>query len=262
MVAALAIQTEIPSAPAPPILHPTGGWGVQKMARFCSMGRNYTTPGRPLSFGIKPGLFSEYMRLAIIRPATDEPIHRGMAQITYGDGRVVEAPYFEHITKALNARGTVIDVRASDLEPLNSAKAVRIQARKLDVSLEVDGVVEARSAVDTCQKELLVGWGMDPTALSKIMNWPRPQGDMFRYSDYPAESLRKKEQGSTDVRFWVGKDGSARDCQIIESSGSDALDTQTCTIITSRRRLEPARTKSAEPIDSISFQRVRWTLPK
>jgi TonB family protein len=260
-LAIFATQAEVPSAPASPILHPTGGWGVQKMARFCSIGRHYTTPGRPLTFGIKPGLFSEYVRLAIIRPATADPISRGIAQIAFDDGRQISAPYFEHVAKKLNALGTVIDLRTADLEPLNSAKVIHIRAGALQVNLAVDTVVEARSAVDSCQRELLVSWGMDPAALSQITNWPRPRSDLFRYSDYPVKSLRKKEQGTTDVRFWVGTDGKTRDCRIVESSGSEILDGQTCAII-NRSQFDPARTKDGEPIESISFQRVRWELPR
>jgi hypothetical protein len=48
---------------------------------------------------------------------------------------------------------------------------------------------------------------------------------------------------------------------VIESSGSNLLDAQTCAIISKRGLFDPARTKTGEPVASIGFQRVRWVLP-
>jgi protein TonB len=74
-------------------------------------------------------------------------------------------------------------------------------------------------------------------------------------------AIASNQQGSSGVRFWVSKEGKVSDCRVIESSGSNLLDAQTCAIISKRGLFDPARTKTGEPVASIGFQRVRWVLP-
>ena len=118
-------------------------------------------------------------------------------------------------------------------------------------------------ALQKCERELLINWGMDPVVLDSIETpaFHRNVVMMFSTNDYPSSSIMKNEQGTAGVRYRIGVDGKVSDCRVVERSGSPTLDAQTCAIITKRVRYEPAKTKSGEPVASIGFQRIRWEMP-
>jgi TonB family protein len=76
---------------------------------------------------------------------------------------------------------------------------------------------------------------------------------LFSDEDYPAVALRNHEEGTVEVRLDVGPAGRVSECTVIGSSGSAALDSATCRILTSRARLPagiPVTTK------------IRWSIPR
>jgi TonB family protein len=79
--------------------------------------------------------------------------------------------------------------------------------------------------------------------------------------DYPAKALHDEEQGNTTVRFEIDERGRVSNCLVTASSGSRALDEQTCSLITRRARFDPARSASGLPIRSTATRTIRWTLP-
>jgi TonB family protein len=156
-------------------------------------------------------------------------------------------------------------VTSADLALLPAARQIRIKAGGYDYRLAPDRLPAAMAALRECEKDLLATWGMDPAAIAVIATFPhRPGGlaSMFNSDDYPGSAIRKEEQGTSAVRFWVGTDGQARDCQIVESSGSAALDAKTCEVIAKRGKFEPARTAAGTAVDCIAYMRIRWVLPR
>jgi len=86
-------------------------------------------------------------------------------------------------------------------------------------------------------------------------------GSYFSTDDYPAAALRGNEQGTTSFRLTIGPNGRVSDCAITRSSGSLALDTATCRILTSRARYVPARDSAGSPTAGLDSGRVTWQLP-
>ena len=81
----------------------------------------------------------------------------------------------------------------------------------------------------------------------------------IRDSDYPREASRARDEGKVDVRFTVGIDGRAHNCQVHQSSGSPALDATTCRLIEARFRFEPARNAAGEPVPELNgWEQVWW----
>lgn len=80
-------------------------------------------------------------------------------------------------------------------------------------------------------------------------------------SDYPAAALRAGHEGSTTVRLAIDSRGAVADCDIARSSGSDALDDETCRVFMRKGRFSPARDTAGRPVVSFAQQTVRWQLP-
>jgi len=162
-------------------------------------------------------------------------------------------------------RMTMIDLKRSDLAPLPSTTLLTIRAGEVHVALTPTRIGDAMRALADCETNLLVTWGMDPVVLKTIVQFPtisRKGGDaaFFSSNDYPREALSRNEQGTVGARVHVGANGRVTECRVIETSGSPSLDNQTCGIIRSRYRYEPARDQAGQSVPSFTFSRINWEI--
>lgn len=84
----------------------------------------------------------------------------------------------------------------------------------------------------------------------------------FSYNAYPVAALRHHEQGIVRVAILVSREGSPTRCRIVVSSGSVALDRQTCAVIRARATFHLARDSEGHRIDGIYTAGVNWRLPE
>ncbi len=259
---ALAIQSSIPIRPA--ALEPSGPWTIEHANTMCIVGRDFGVGDQQVTLGFRPYPLGEYVRIALWIPAKGKKFSRGMATLALDDQAPVEDYYDEGPIPIDGKHLIQIDVERSKIETLHAAKLLQLRAEKRNWTFKLGNVAGAMKALKDCESDLLVRWGMDPAVLASIdMPALHPFGlvSIFRTSDYPSGALSRREQGTAAVRFWIGTNGKASDCRIVETSGSATLDQQTCDVITRRARYMPARVKSGEPVASIGFQRIRWELP-
>lgn len=261
-LSALAFQSASPILPAP--LQPASPWNVDYAENMCVLQRAFGAPNQRIVLGFKPGILSDQMRLLIVRSANEKKTTRGNAQLSFDGGAPVTTRFAEGFIESKGVRATLIDLQVSDLAPLEKAREMRIQAGVLDVVIAPNAVAAAMKALEACEKDLLVTWGMKPEDVGSMgppAQHPGSVVSLFSTNDYPSAAISKNEQGTAGVRFWIGTDGRVSDCQVVESSGSKALDDQTCSIMEKRARYTPARNKAGEVMRRIGFQRIRWELP-
>jgi TonB family protein len=262
MSAALAFQSASPALPV--LLKPAGPWNVDYAENMCSLQRSFGGSSERIMLGFRPGILSDQMRMVIVRSANEKKTTRGDAQISFDGGAPVTARFAEGFVESKKVRATLIDLQDRDLAPLATARQMRIQAGKLDLIIAPNAVAAAMKALEACEKDLLVSWGMtseEVATMATLAQHPTGVVSLFSTDDYPSSAVSKKEQGTAGVRFWIGPDGRASDCQVVESSGSQTLDDQTCSIMEKRARYSPARNNKGEVIRSIGFQRIRWEIP-
>lgn len=90
---------------------------------------------------------------------------------------------------------------------------------------------------------------------------PRPNlASLVTQDDYPAESLRKGEQGTVRVRLDVTPEGRAGACTVTASSGYANLDAATCRVLVARSRFSPARDAAGNPTSDTVTTSVTWRL--
>jgi periplasmic protein TonB len=127
-------------------------------------------------------------------------------------------------------------------------------------AVEPAPVVAPKSVVPTKAK---VNAAMPSSSSSRAVGsmsarWRRGSFDNDR--DYPPAALRREEQGTVRVGFTIGTDGRVTSCNVLQSSGSSALDSTTCRIILSRFRYEPARDSFGNPVVETRTQPVTWRI--
>lgn len=99
----------------------------------------------------------------------------------------------------------------------------------------------------------------EPIAISKAKSARpiQPLQRMIEQSDFPS---RERGTGSWEVAFdlQITSGGFIRDCAITQSSGSKAIDEETCRLVTRRARFTPALDAEGSPIDSKYAAKVVW----
>jgi TonB family protein len=110
-----------------------------------------------------------------------------------------------------------------------------------------------------------------PDRVSSRVRWVLPEretnhplANLASYvsdSDYPAEAIRRGEQGIVGFRLEIGRNGLVTGCQVLSSSGSAALDEATCRIMQARARFSPARDSGGRAVPDSVQARIRWVLP-
>lgn len=89
-----------------------------------------------------------------------------------------------------------------------------------------------------------------------------PPVGLFTQDDYPVEALRRDEEGLVIAQVDVTADGRVGGCTVVQSSGSQALDSGTCSILTRRARYRPARNQAGQAVADHERVRIKWLLPR
>lgn len=80
-------------------------------------------------------------------------------------------------------------------------------------------------------------------------------------ADYPAASLRAREQGRTVIRITVQPNGRPADCRLWHTSGARRLDERACGIVLPRFRFTPARDAAGRAVAEWVALQFEWSLP-
>ena len=85
---------------------------------------------------------------------------------------------------------------------------------------------------------------------------------LFSTDDYPAEALRKMQEGTVDVRIEVDDSGAVANCTIARSSGTASLDTVTCAVIRSRAHYAALPDTSRRDLIRKDRVKIKWVIPR
>jgi periplasmic protein TonB len=83
----------------------------------------------------------------------------------------------------------------------------------------------------------------------------------FIARNYPLRALKAREEGKVGFRLVVESDGSLGSCDVTSSSGSKALDNETCELILRHARLNPVRNADGRAVRAVQNGYINWKLP-
>lgn len=102
-----------------------------------------------------------------------------------------------------------------------------------------------------------------PVAAPAELPQPKPigsPGDWFPPESYPSAAKVAGQEGRTEFALDVDAAGRIMTCNIVQSSGSELLDSTTCSQLILNGRFEPARDASGKPVASKWHSAMRWRL--
>ena len=241
--AALAIQTASNAIAA---LNPSGPWTSEVSEGICLVGRSYGTGNQQVTVAFRQLPNSEDIEIGVWVADPSMKGSHGVAKLRLDQAAPIDANYIKGPVSIKGLHLIWIDTTRAQLAGLPAAKSMAITAGSVQARIALRNVTGAMKALADCERKLLVSWGMDPAVLDSIATPPRGElASFFNWRDYPTDSMMMHKQGTSGIRFRVASDGGISDCKIVASSGTSALDSRSCAILTRRGKLEPDGTRTA-----------------
>jgi TonB family protein len=103
--------------------------------------------------------------------------------------------------------------------------------------------------------------GLESLLLSSVMAAsPATPLPWFEMADYPVWAFERRQQGVTAFELLIDPRGKPENCTIIQSSGSDTLDRQACTVAMRKARFSAALDANGTPVYGTYRSKVTWAL--
>ena len=157
--------------------------------------------------------------------------------------------------------------RGRDCRVLASSGSRSLDRTTCEILEERVRFTPARDAAGRAVPDSFAGrvqWALpppDPDA-PPVRAWPVQNiANYFSVDDYPAEAIRREEQGRVEFAVEIGPDGRVTRCHVMVSSGSRLLDLRTCQVMLVRARFEPARDAAGNPVADVFGTSVIWRIP-
>ena len=264
------------------------GWDVYEVdAKRCVVGRVFaegpTTFGIILSvdgdtrvFATRAGWSTRSGAAVPARIALDgQPLPTGSSvgiEQSNNRGFVAAAPagFLDRFASATQLGLTTAPGQASDALRLTGAAAGLAQGRRCLDNLREESRVRpatANAVVRTATRTTAragraPATESSPRAIASRALPRKPRSTWVTTDDYPDAALRAEEEGSVTVKLAINRGGEVAGCDVVQSSGSAALDTATCRTVQRRARYRPATDQSGQPVDATDNHTVRWSLPR
>ena len=106
-----------------------------------------------------------------------------------------------------------------------------------------------------------------PPASSEFHDWPKASEPPRLLSidlgneDYPAEAIRKEQEGTSQLRLLITPDGHVDRCVLSVSSGSELLDRAACEGVRTAS-FSPGPSSAGRPVRASVTVPITWRLPK
>lgn len=148
--------------------------------------------------------------------------------------------------------GVIAGDRRDLREAFGSAMEVQVEiAATAAIAVNLGGLSEVLPQFDSCAAQLMP---RDPETIVAV----RPEATRMpsiRASDLQLDGATQREVA---FRLSIAPDGRPYACEIVRSSGSNALDDQVCGILRTGARFKPARNAAGKPVASTYQSRVKF----
>ncbi len=165
---------------------------------------------------------------------------------------------------------------APGLEPvlagLDADRAARVtslsfrQGKRMAVTLQLEDMGAAISALNKCTQDLAAGWGFDESYRDRLPTTPvwLNISDVAKKitSNYPSQALYRGAQANFRMRIVVGADGKPERCDWINDTSADDFDMRRtpCDIVMKEAQFEPALDQDEQPIRAIYENRIIYRI--
>lgn len=240
-------------------LQPEGKWNLDTREKSCVLQRAFSGDSQPWSVAILP--HPGFLRMELLLTRHTRPNRRAgdKAKLTIRPSGAVFQGDVQTTASADAAVTYHVSVDPSLLAALSSATDMEIAVDRAPmISLPLPSMAAATTALEACEQDLLLSWGVDPARFRSVLPLDKLRG-FPTSADYPAGA--SGASGRVVLLLELNTSGKVTSCALIESSGNAVLDQQTCNIALSRMLYPPLLDANGTPTTSWIMFGFRWVAP-
>jgi len=240
-------------------LQPEGKWKLDAGATNCVLQHEFSGNGEPWSLAFLPQPGATRIDLMLTRPGPQNRRAGDKASLTIRpSGTVFQGTVQTTVVPGV-AMAYHIWIDRSLLAALPDTTDMEIAVdRSPAITLSLPAAAAAVAALRTCEQDLLVSWGVDPSRF-------RPFAPFLKDSEPPTTAdfppVAVGSSGRVVLLLEIGSTGRVSSCRLIQSSGNSVLDQKTCNIALSRMHYAPLLGADGKPIVSWTMFSFRWPAP-
>lgn len=258
LIAALSTNFST-AAVAEPVWQPAGDWSIEQ-GDHCLAVLLFTHRSAQLKFAIEPDPTKPANLVYFITEGdADYPYGWTTADVAVGTKWKVGQPL--QIMPSTQPQHVIYKWGLSDegLDEVQAAGRIRVNGTALRLDLPLPSLTSARARLRACDSALLTRWGFGPEQQARIAHFPKMEKLNIKDSDYPVTAAKRGSIGDVRGYLFVGVDGKASDCHVLDSSGWPALDSQSCQLLVERGRYKPAADKTGKAIAAPFYFEFDWS---
>lgn len=295
--AALMLLSLSGAAPREPqVLAPVSKWVVHFGEESCKLGRQFGDAGKPTTLLIERIAPDAPMTLLV----SGAPLRSKPAD---GDAKASFLPFAGHefkdgnVAEVISDKSTAIlwprvdfldgwkkeddeykppkDVGPIDLAEVaarkalivaNSAKVTGLlitEPSKRQTLLQTGSMQRVYELMETCARDQLAGWGLDPDVQDKIVLPPvsiRSLARLFSSDDYPETALAKGEQALISARLMISPEGKVTKCTSLTPFRAEEMSKITCDKL-QQAVFRPAELGDGTKVPTFVTTRIQFKMP-
>lgn len=259
-LAVLAASTALATVPG--FQEPVGPWKVDYAEHQCVASRSYGPSKDPLHFLLKPSPSSDVVQIALVKDGGK--VARGVqveASIVVGEAAAIKSKQLSYGNGGKDVR--LINLNQANAAALAKADRINWDASGPPVLLRLGDMAPVMKALADCRTDLAKFWNVGPEFSAGLKSPPKERQSiygLFSDTDYPSKAIIDEGSGTTKYILLIDEKGALRDCMVVETSGVAVLDAQTCLVIRTRARFDPAIGMDGKPVRGSINGRIRWEL--
>ena len=257
----------VPAVATPPtVIEPSSKWVVNYADDMCLLERRFGADPNSVQLAFEANSMGQGATLYMIRGGTSYPSEKTNVRVFADGAEVANVPAFTYAVTSKHLMLTNLTLDRIQLSKLGAASQIAISPnRNKFTSLNVPTFASALQALETCRADLVLGWGMSLTDQARLKSEAKSSFkgiSGFSSDDYPDSALHDGKEGKARVRLRVEADGKVSECFVMRSSGSEAIDKQTCDVYRTRYHYRPAVDTDGKPMASFVVNAVAWRIPE
>lgn len=234
------------------VLHPVRNWVVDYREDQCVAYRDYGSPEKPITLGVRPAPNGETYELMVARPRSGPDFATEQkGAVDFGRGPI-NAWLLNYGGRHSKSDVYQFRISAAEMEQSRVAKTVTLRpASAPDFTFELRSMPELLKGLQDCTADLKRYWNMDGEKDGRVATLSK--GDvrsLFTANDYPQEASERNQEGEARFLLLVNEKGAVAGCHVLQPSGVPILDAMGCQVIRQRARFTPARDAHGKAVRS------------
>ena len=243
---------------------PTGGWVVSFDDAQCLAFRDYGTKEAPIQLLLKTPPIGGVVQLAIARKGSDIPASQVKGTLAIDERPPTKISMLAYSPKGTELRVYSMNLPAAEFALIRQAKTLGLQGGGLDETLALSNMPAMLKAVDDCVIDLRRVFNVtDPETAERSPLQRRTKarlGKLIKNEDYPRDAIDRHQGGRVKFALLVDEKGKVADCSVIETSGVAVLDAQSCALLKTRARFDPALGADGKPAKDAVTAAIVWRM--